>query len=641
MTTEGPQTTVEAAHGAEGGARTCDIVMKGGITSGIVYPAAVCEIAKSFVFKNVGGTLAGAIAAALTAAAERRRATDGAMDGFARLGAVPDWLSEEDRLYRLFVPSTATRSLYRTVVGLFGRPRWSSGSGGEWNVFTYAEKWCGLVWAFPVASLVGAVPGAAFVAALLAGPVAGWERLAGLLLAVLTGVAGVTLGVAVSLVRDLLTRLPENGYGLVKGLDDANPANPIALATWLTQELEVLAGLPPGQVPLTFGMLWNARRATSEPGLEHKPATPDVNLEMITTNVTWGRPYAFPTDRLFFFDPAEFRTYFPAHVVDWMIARARKPRSDAEAARFAHYAPKVALPLASDLPVIVATRMSLAFPVLLSAVPLYVADFSLTMEESAPILEQCWFTDGGISSNFPVTLFDAPLPRSPTFAINLAPFHPAHPQEADEAKNVYLPQSNNAGRLPSFSSFRSVPGFFSAIVNVMQNWNDNAQSILPGYRDRIVTVFLAPDEGGLNLDMPQAVLKRLKARGTAAGALIADRFRTPSPIGPGKNPQEMGWQNHRWLRFRTTLGALRTYLARFATAAGGPVPPDASYRDLVTATAGISVDHYSLPPVARESIAKLVDVLAEIGQELEAQPGLERNLPKPSPQLVLRPDLET
>jgi len=38
--------------------RFCDIVMKGGITSGIVYPAAVVEIAKDFVFKNVGGTSA-------------------------------------------------------------------------------------------------------------------------------------------------------------------------------------------------------------------------------------------------------------------------------------------------------------------------------------------------------------------------------------------------------------------------------------------------------------------------------------------------------------------------------------------------------------------------------------------------------
>jgi hypothetical protein len=47
----------------------CDLVMKGGITSGIVYPNAVLALAREFRFKSVGGTSAGAIAAAVTAAA--------------------------------------------------------------------------------------------------------------------------------------------------------------------------------------------------------------------------------------------------------------------------------------------------------------------------------------------------------------------------------------------------------------------------------------------------------------------------------------------------------------------------------------------------------------------------------------------
>ena len=48
----------------------CDIVMKGGITSGIVYPTAVAKLAAHWSFKNIGGTSAGAIAAAATAAAQ-------------------------------------------------------------------------------------------------------------------------------------------------------------------------------------------------------------------------------------------------------------------------------------------------------------------------------------------------------------------------------------------------------------------------------------------------------------------------------------------------------------------------------------------------------------------------------------------
>ena len=43
--------------------KTCDVVMKGGITSGVVYPHAICELARTYRFVDVGGTSAGALAA--------------------------------------------------------------------------------------------------------------------------------------------------------------------------------------------------------------------------------------------------------------------------------------------------------------------------------------------------------------------------------------------------------------------------------------------------------------------------------------------------------------------------------------------------------------------------------------------------
>jgi hypothetical protein len=39
--------------------KVCDLVMKGGITSGIVYPKAVAELAKTYEFASIGGTSAG------------------------------------------------------------------------------------------------------------------------------------------------------------------------------------------------------------------------------------------------------------------------------------------------------------------------------------------------------------------------------------------------------------------------------------------------------------------------------------------------------------------------------------------------------------------------------------------------------
>jgi hypothetical protein len=48
-------------------AAVCDVIMKGGITSGVVYPLALTELARQFPLSRVGGTSAGAIAAAAAA----------------------------------------------------------------------------------------------------------------------------------------------------------------------------------------------------------------------------------------------------------------------------------------------------------------------------------------------------------------------------------------------------------------------------------------------------------------------------------------------------------------------------------------------------------------------------------------------
>jgi hypothetical protein len=42
--------------------KCCDIVMKGGITSGVVYPLAVCELAQTYQFKHIGGCRGRALA---------------------------------------------------------------------------------------------------------------------------------------------------------------------------------------------------------------------------------------------------------------------------------------------------------------------------------------------------------------------------------------------------------------------------------------------------------------------------------------------------------------------------------------------------------------------------------------------------
>ncbi|MEX2458852.1 MAG: RpoH suppressor, partial [Actinomycetota bacterium] len=93
--------------------------MKGGITSGVVYPWAVCELATTYRLRNIGGTSAGAIAAAAAAAAEYGRQAPGG--GFGRLAALPDWLKAGRNLRDLFQPEPATRPLFRLVAAGMGR----------------------------------------------------------------------------------------------------------------------------------------------------------------------------------------------------------------------------------------------------------------------------------------------------------------------------------------------------------------------------------------------------------------------------------------------------------------------------------------------------------------------------------------
>src|SRR5690348_13206211 len=118
--------------------RSCDLTMRGGTTSGVVYPLAVCAMAERYVFRSVGGASAGAIAASATAAAEFGRTAvrperpvpkkkDRTPDlsvppGFAGLEAVTRWLAssrkpkkEEWRLAQLFQPGPATRRLFRVA----------------------------------------------------------------------------------------------------------------------------------------------------------------------------------------------------------------------------------------------------------------------------------------------------------------------------------------------------------------------------------------------------------------------------------------------------------------------------------------------------------------------------------------------
>ena len=103
---------------------SCDLIMKGGITSGVVYPQAACRLATRYRLKQVGGASAGAIAAALAGVAEHHRQHSLDIDaepqvnaepaGFVRLAAIPTDLGVN--LGELFQPVQATRPAHSVLM---------------------------------------------------------------------------------------------------------------------------------------------------------------------------------------------------------------------------------------------------------------------------------------------------------------------------------------------------------------------------------------------------------------------------------------------------------------------------------------------------------------------------------------------
>jgi hypothetical protein len=94
-------------------AAVCDVIMKGGITSGVVYPLALTELAKQFRLSRAGGTSASAIAAA---AAEYGRHVPGR--GFVLLAKLPAEVGKI--LFSVFQPTPALKPVFDILVAAIG-----------------------------------------------------------------------------------------------------------------------------------------------------------------------------------------------------------------------------------------------------------------------------------------------------------------------------------------------------------------------------------------------------------------------------------------------------------------------------------------------------------------------------------------
>ena len=731
--------------------RYCDLVMKGGITSGVVYPRAITGLARAYRFHSIGGTSAGAIAASLTAAAEYRRREQNDFTGFERLERLPDDLASDAKgaargkttLLSLIRPDIGTRRLFESFLGSLERKttgqRWGFAIIGilrAYLVSTVLGVLLGLALAWPGSAglaLVAAVAYAAvacltvngwvalvmgiglFVLGLPAFPIDGWtgQVLWGLHALVLV-VMAVTACVGLHFYRDIVEELVPNGFGACRcgpGPKEQDADAP-ALTLWLHRQIQTIAGLDgdrPDQV-LTFRRLWQAKGAPSEtiPGMvtpsgyvtpgdvgEHGfdahdiDAPRSINLTLFTANLTHGRPYIFPlndaTSRLFF-EPEPLRAYFPETVIEWLLGAslpyAPRRRDDPSVADVLARRPTLREIPVGDLPIIVAARLSLSFPLLFSAVPLWSIDYSGTGQRGrargkgkaqdqgkarmASIVEdgqageasaadgagrgrirQCWFSDGGICSNFPIHLFDSFIPSWPTFAISLEDTDSA---TVDDDERAWLPAYHLQGRDDQWSGFNEKPdrlgqlgGFLAAAVSTAKNWADSSAARMPGVRERVVRISLSHDEGGLNLNMPRERIVNLGRAGDLAAGALLRRFQ-----GSATAPAP-GWLEHRWIRFNTTLVAVRERLTNLRVAAT-QVPyalPLAQQLAQAGQAAPLAADPGGDPDPAAQTLAgvqaaslqALLDAALQVKDEFDANNVDQPFKPTPKPTLRVRPPL--
>jgi len=518
----------------------------------VVYPQAILRLARKYRFRALGGGSVGALVAALTAAAELARGDC----GFKRLDKKREELSSDGFLtYRFQAPEQTRPALELLLAILSAKNETASGAGrfgsyanhlGSVLIREYRNVFVG-------SFVVGAVVGIVLLSLLAEGlnsPLSEADLSSSMILiGFVVGLLAAACGAISKFVYIMWRKVPENQFGLCRGSGAPGTAEQPLLTDWISQAINYIAGIDEEGNPLTFADLKSADDATRR-----------IQLKIMTTNLNQTTPYIFPrTPNTFLFSEDEMSEFFPPNVVRYMVENAAP--TDVRLPEGFHVFPE-----ANKLPIVVPVRMAISFPILLSAVPVWTVNReawdSKRMNQPVSLTEtdlrRNLFSDGGICSNFPVHFFDAWLPRRPTFGIDLSSI----PDENDDfilddisspapssdlaPSGVWLPQADQRDNILS-SRIGNLLHFAMAIFHSAQNFRDTMQSQLPSYQERIVHVPLSSTEGGLNLNMPQPVIKDMQDKGLEAGEILCgERF---------------SFERHQWVRLRVLMGLLKKNLS--------------------------------------------------------------------------------
>lgn len=512
----------------------CDLIMKGGITSGVVYPHALAEVAQDYRLRKIGGTSAGAIAAVFAAAAEYRRQKSGTndMSGFDMVADLGDELGET--MQSLFQPAKPLKPIFDILIALVSETARTKGKTGP------------LLSAVLTAFKGRLALAAAALVAWLAIAVVQMNLFLFLFGCLLTGVI-VLASLAMSVRTMVLTDLPKHGFGLCPGIRQPGYDGP-GFTDWIADKIDLLAGnvAPDGTLgePLTVGDL----------------EAFGIEVATMTTDLSSKRPYQLPfRTKIHYFSDADLAPLLPARVLAFLRHKGKPVAVDDPDA------PKdlIQMPVGKDFPLLLVARMSLSFPGLISAIGLYRHDNEAAkLPNGAYPVRRCLFSDGGISSNFPIHFFDALAPQRPTFGIALA----AWEEGRDGNDRIDLPTAGRVATALPISPINGLGSFLAAILNTAKDWQDTLQSLLPGYSERIVTVKLDEKrEGGLNLAMDADTIRALTEYGRLAGSALCNSYSYGRATVSGKYVTT-AFDQHRYNRAISLLPEMEDALAAYAIA---------------------------------------------------------------------------
>ena len=273
------------------------------------------------------------------------------------------------------------------------------------------------------------------------------------------------------------------GYGLSRGT---------ALTTWLHLTVQRLAGASADADAPPVQMI----------DLRRLPDSHRIDLRLMTTDLEDRRPVTFPTTGRdgYHFRLDELAPLFPAQVVEH-LRRTTDPDPDG----FRE------LPT-TGLPVVVAARISAAFPGLLCAVPLH-------RKRADGTFRRHHLLDGGASSNFPFHFFDEWLPRRPTFGFSVRRDEPG--------------VANLTDPVPTTTASSWARGLVDAALDSA----DNAEMVLPGYRERVVDIALRAGTGGIHLLPDEQDLGYMFQQGRQAVTDFLDE-RSPGRFDMARHAQD-------------------------------------------------------------------------------------------------------